>query len=192
MHITPTPDGALRVSDPASDLRYDIGGLRLFATLDGAGNIPSFYLPEGVLILRDWRVSAWLDGVQVRWSEAEAIGRSWTLRGRVLGVDVTLRTVCHADRPALVQVWRVTNTSPFDRVFTLDLDVTFDLRMPTARVGVSAFSARLHRLVQGSGLLRQALGDWRWAVLDRIERAQKRFRPDAPRKPVEVELLHNG
>jgi hypothetical protein len=192
MDVTPTSTGALRVSDPTPNLRYDMGNLRLFATLDGAGNIPFFYLPEGVVVLRDWQVRAWLDGVQVRWSEAEAIGRSWTLHGMTLDVDVTLRTVCDVDHPALVQVWRVANTGLFARVFTLDLDVTFDLRVPTVRVGTSAFSARLHQLVHDNALVRWALGDWRWSVLDRIEKAQKRFRPEARRKPDEVELLHNG
>ncbi|HVO69527.1 MAG TPA: hypothetical protein VMT24_05750, partial [Aggregatilineaceae bacterium] len=192
MHVTPTSAGALRVSDPTPNLQYDMGNLRLFATLDGAGNIPFFYLAEGVVILRDWQVKAWLDGVQVRWSEAEAIGRSWTLHGGALDVDVTLRTVCDADHPSLVQVWRVTNAGLFARVFTLDLDVTFDLNMPTARVGVSAFSARLHRLVHDSALIRWALGDRRWSVLDRIVNVQKRFRQGSRRKQDEVELLHNG
>ncbi|MBN1202587.1 MAG: hypothetical protein JXJ20_12110 [Anaerolineae bacterium] len=192
MHVTPTPNGALLVNDPPNDLRYDVGNRRLFATLDGAGNISLFRLPEGIAILNDWQNTARLDGVPVRWHEAEAIGRSWTLRGTALDVRISLRTACDADTPALVQVWTVENTGQSERIFTLSLDVTFDLLQPAIQIGQSATNAQLHGLVRDNPVIRRVLGARRWRVLNRISETQKRMKPVSRRAVVDIEALSDG
>lgn len=192
MPVTPTSDGVLQVRDPDSRLRYDMGNPRLFATLNGTGQITLFRLPEGVDILRTWQGAARVDGVPVRWQEAEAIGRSWTLRGTALDLDITLRTVCDASRAALIQVWRVTNRGSSERVFTVSLEATFDLHYPTVRVGRSAFSTRLYQFVRDNPLMWHTLGPWRWGILNRISEVQKRVNSHLGHKPLVVETLSDG
>jgi len=174
MHVSPAPDGRLLVDHPEPDLRFDIGNPRLYAALHGNGHISDFLLPEGIPVLRTWAVHARLDGVPVAWAEAEAIGRSWTLRGTALDGAVRCRTVCDSERPALFQVWRIENPGTSERVFTLDLDVTFDLRYPAIRVGAASTTARLFHLVRDHPIARRTLGRRRWAILDTIGNAQKR------------------
>ena len=51
MHAIPTPEGRLLVADPSPDTRCDLGNMRLFATLNGAGDVTLFRLPEGIAVL---------------------------------------------------------------------------------------------------------------------------------------------
>lgn len=192
MHVSPAPDGKLLVDHPEPDLRFDIGNPRLYAAVHGNGHISDFLLPEGIPVLRTWAVHARLDGVPVTWAEAEAIGRSWTLRGTALDGAVRCRTVCDSERPALFQVWRIENPGTSERVFTLDLDVTFDLRYPAIRVGAASTTARLFHLVRDHPIARRTLGRRRWAILDTIGNAQKRLKPGASRQPVTVDVHRQG
>jgi glycogen debranching enzyme len=192
MRVTPTADGRLIISDPAPNVRYDMGNKRLFAKLNGAGDITLFRLPEGIGILAKWQVAARLDGVPVQWNEAEAIGRSWTLQGCALDADLTLATVCDAQNPALAQVWTVTNPGPAAHVFTLQLDVEFDLSLPAVRVGPSSASTRMYEFVRDHPLAKRALGARRWSVLNPIGEAQKRLTSASGRRRVTVEPLRDG
>ncbi len=191
MTVTPTADGALSVRQPAPDLRYDMGNLRLFAACDARGRITAFQLPEGIAVLRRWDVDPRLDGVPVQWREAEALGRRWTLRGAVLGVQVTLRTVCDGASAALAQQWELHNAGHAARTFTLNLDVAFDLGRPDVQVGASPVGARLYRLVREHPAAHRLLGYRRWRVLDWIGNAQKRLRAQ-PGGNLRVTTLHDG
>ena len=117
MPATPLADGTLRVQSPTPDLCYDMGNPRLFAALNGRGDITRFRLPEGIAILSSWQGSARVDGVPVDWLEAEAIGHSWTLRGGSIDTAITQRTVCDSANPALYQVWTVRNNGESQRDF---------------------------------------------------------------------------
>ncbi len=192
MSVIPTSEGALLVRPPAPESRYDMGNSRLFATLDGEGNIRSFRLPEGIAILGGWQVAARVDGVRVTWREAEAIGRSWQLAGDALDATITQRTVCDAGTPALAQVWQVTNTGGAQRVFTLSLDVTFDLSLPAVRVGSSSLNTRTYRFLRDNPVSRWALGPRRWAMMNPIGEAQKRLKPAGGRRSLEIDAQRDG
>lgn len=192
MSVTPTAEGALLVRSPTPDSRYDMGNRRLFATLDGEGNIRSFRLPEGIAILDGWQAAARVDGVRVTWREAEAMGRSWRLAGEALDATIDQRTVCDAGTPALAQVWEVTNTGQTARVFTLSLEVTFDLRLPAVQVGSSSLNARVYRFLRDNPVSRRALGPRRWAVMNPLGEAQKRLKPAARRRSLEIDARRDG
>jgi hypothetical protein len=192
MYVTPDPEGHLLIDNPPPDLRYDLGNPRLFATLDGQGQITHFHLPEGISVIHHWAHTARLNGVPIKWTQAEAIGRSFTLRGSALDVEITLCTVCPSASPELVQVWYVTNRGGMERVFTLTLDVVFDLSQPVVRVGTAAPATRLYHLLSDNLLARRALGPRRWRVLNRISEAQKRLAGVTGRAQPEVRILVDG
>ena len=128
----------------------------------------------------------------MRWTEAEAVGRSWTLRGTALDTHITLRTACDANSPALAQVWHVENGGASERVFTLSLDLAFDLRLPAVRLGSSSTSARLYDFVRNHPVARRTLGARRWGLLNPIGEAQKRLKPAAHRAAPTLETLPDG
>lgn len=192
MSVVPTVEGALSVRPPTADTRYDIGNTRLFATLDGEGNIRSFRLPEGIAILDDWQSAARVDGVRVTWREGQALGRSWRLSGNALDVTIAQRTVCDEKTPALVQVWEAANTGGARRVFTLNLEVTFDLSLPAVRIGSSSLNARVYRFLRDNPASRWALGSRRWAMMNPIGEAQKRLKPAARHRSLEITAQRDG
>lgn len=191
MRIAPAPDGSLHLQDPAPGVRWDLSNPRLFAALDGAGNLSSFRLPEGIAVLRRWQVAARADGIPVQWHSGTAIGRSWALQGQAGTIAITCRTACDGASPALVQLWTATNTGSAAHIFTFGADVGFDLQRPTVRVGPSAFAARTYRLLRDHRQMRRLLGTRRWGLLNVIGEAQKRLRPRTQR-PVTITPLRDG
>lgn len=187
MPVTPAADGKLVIDQPTPDLRYDMGNTRLFAALDGRADILLFRLPEGISVLKHWQGRARLDGVLVHWTQAGALGRSWTMHGTALDGQIMLRSACDSANPALAQVWTVTNAGKSQRVFTLKLAITFDLMLPAVRVGPSSTTARVYTFLRDHPVARRALGSRRWSVLNPIGEAQKRIGSRPRRSPIEIE-----
>lgn len=192
MSVDPTPDGALRVRAPTSELRYDIGNPRLFAALDGTGDVLYMRLPEGLAVLTEWHSLARINLDAVTWDEAEVLGRSFTLRGHCDTTFVRLRAGCSDDSPLLALVWEIENRGTESVIFALNLTAGFDLRQPLVQLGSSTDTARLYRFFRENRLARWGLRSWRWALLDRVGEAQKRMRSNWQRQPVNLELLADG
>lgn len=191
MYVQPAADASLQVHEPTPNVQFDMGNRRLYAAVDGRGNITRLQLPEGMALLSRWAVEARLDGVPVEWRRAEALGRSWTLVGQALDVEITVRTACDETSAALYQVWTATNTGEQRRIFTLSLEAAFDLRVPVVRVGPSAVAARAYRFLRDHPIARTALGTRRWNVLNWVGELQKRPTPAATRPP-EITALNDG
>lgn len=123
MRVVPQPDGSLRVSEISPKVVYDFGNTRLYARVDGAGNVRAFRVSEGTSLIRAWRHTLRVNDTTSAFDSADACGRMFALHARADEVQTTLTTFVDDASPALFQLWQFHNTAPRAHTLTLALDV---------------------------------------------------------------------
>lgn len=124
MHVVPQPNGSLHVSEISPEVVYDFGNTRLYARVDGAGNVRAFRVSEGASLLREWRHTLRVNDTTNVFDSADACGRTFTLHARADDVQTTLTTFVDDASPALFQLWRFHNTASVARTLTLAFHIT--------------------------------------------------------------------
>ncbi|MCS6827284.1 MAG: hypothetical protein NZ553_11780, partial [Caldilinea sp.] len=104
------------------ETRFDMGNPQLFASFNGSGDVARLLLPAGI-DLGGWRVELRLNAQLLSFTDAQAIGRLWTLRGRCNQCIYTLISCMASNDPAVYQLLNIENHSG-ER---LSLQVTIDL-----------------------------------------------------------------
>jgi hypothetical protein len=124
----PQPDASLLISHPNDLTRFDFGNTRLYAAVNGRGELLRVHPNHCISLIKHWRVQQ--DGTPILFDTARGIGRSWELQN----AGARLETFADSDSSCVFQMWHAAAPS------RIELEIEFDLGK-TAGMSVEARGA---------------------------------------------------
>ena len=126
--VSPQPDGSLLIQQPDRAIQYDFGNTRLYAAVNGRGELLRLHPNHCVTLIKRWQVK--INGEPIAFDSARGIGRSWELRN----ANLCVVTFADSDSSCVFQTWHAAAPT------RIGLEIEFDLG-ETAGMSVEAGGA---------------------------------------------------
>ena len=120
--VSPQPDGSLLIQQPDRAIQYDFGNTRLYAAVNGRGELLRLHPNHCVTLIKRWQVK--INGEPIAFDSARGIGRSWELRN----ANLCVVTFADSDSSCVFQTWHAAAPTQ------IELEIEFDLGAEANRI----------------------------------------------------------
>ncbi len=161
----PQPNAVLRVTHPTAATQFHFGNQRLFACVNGLGELTQLNLAEGIRVLNHMHLNLTVNGHPAPWQQAEAFARSFTLSSEPDNLNIRQTTTCDEQHAVIFQKWDFQNNSESPAEIMLEFHLALDLHEPHYKpFSLTTFT---HQLLTGK-LAQLVLGPRRWKLENQL------------------------
>ncbi len=174
MQVFPQSDGSLKILEPQHTAGFDLGNRSLFVKANGKGDVTQIYFAHGAHA-GCWQLNLAINGSEVRFEEARAIGRQWQLESNLEGATIQAEVFLEEKTPAVYESLQFSATA--DQALEVTLSLTLDISAPPPPKGAwQAFVATyLPRLSRYAWLWGFGWGRWLQTPAPRSLKINDRF-----------------
>jgi len=123
MQVTPQKDGSLWIEEPEKTAGFDISNRSLFVKTNGRGDLNQIYFAHGAHA-GNWHLELTVNGQPVKFSEAKALGRLWTLIAKNDLINAEVSVFLEEKMTAAFERVELSAARDVEASLTLKFDIT--------------------------------------------------------------------